>query len=55
MAFYPMSIQSSYISLTFVMFSRYNIKVEIMKWVKRLFDRIGSSNSMIWGYVMLHE
>jgi len=26
-----------------------------MKWVKRLFDRIGSSDSMIWGYVMLHE
>ena len=26
-----------------------------MKWVKRLFDRIGSSDSMIWGYVMLNE
>ena len=23
--------------------------------IKRLFDRIGSSDSMIWGYVMLHE
>jgi len=26
-----------------------------MKWVKRLLDRIGNADSMIWGYVMLHE
>ena len=23
-----------------------------MKWVKRLLDRIGNADSMIWGYVM---
>ena len=26
-----------------------------MKWVKRLLDRIGNSDSMIWVYEMLHE